>query len=54
MSEVIVKINGKPLELNGFAKKIVESAIKGVLSPLRGYKEGEITIVIKNGGDTEI
>jgi hypothetical protein len=54
MSDVIVEIDGTRLDLNGFAKRVVESTIRGVLSPLRGYKEGKITIVIKNGGDTEI
>lgn len=54
MSDVTVEINGKKLELNPFAKSVVESTIRGLLSPLRGYEEGSITIVIKNGGDTEI
>lgn len=54
MSNVIVEINGKKLELNAFAKSVIESTVKGLLSPLRGYEAGDITIVIKNGGDTEI
>ncbi len=55
MSEVTVKVDGKKLELNRFAKSVIESTIKGLLSPLRGYKEGDISITIKgDGGDTEI
>jgi molybdopterin-guanine dinucleotide biosynthesis protein B len=54
MSEIKVEINGNPLELNSFAQKVVISTIKGLLSPLRGYEKGNILIVIKNGGDTEI
>lgn len=54
MSKVIVEINGKKMELNPFTKSVIESTVKGLLSPLRGYEEGNITIVIKNGGDTEI
>lgn len=54
MSEVIIEINGKKLELNPFAKSVVESTIRGLLSPLRGYEKGDISIIIRNGGDTEI
>ena len=54
MSDVILEVNGKRLDLNPFTKNMIESAIKGLLSPLRGYEEGEIIITIKNGGDTEI
>lgn len=53
MSEVTVEINGKELELNPFTESIIESTIKGLLSPLKGYEEGIIAIKI-NGGDTEI
>jgi molybdopterin-guanine dinucleotide biosynthesis protein B len=47
MSTVIVKVNGKQLPLNEFAHRVIESTVKGLLSPLRGYEEGEITIHIK-------
>ncbi|MBU7044027.1 MAG: hypothetical protein HXS47_10590 [Theionarchaea archaeon] len=47
MSKVIVKVNGKQLPLNEFAHRVIESTIKGLLSPLRGYEEGEISIEIK-------
>jgi molybdopterin-guanine dinucleotide biosynthesis protein B len=47
MSTVIVKINGKQLPLNEFAHSVIESTVKGLLSPLRGYEEGEIIIQIK-------
>jgi molybdopterin-guanine dinucleotide biosynthesis protein B len=46
MSEVVIKINGKELPLNEYAKNTIESTIKGLLSPLRGYEEGEISIHI--------
>lgn len=47
MKKVAVRINGKELELNAFAESVVTSTIKGLLSPLRGYEEGEISILIK-------
>ena len=47
MSKVIVKVNGKQLPLNEFAHRVIESTIKGLLAPLRGYEEGEISIEIK-------
>lgn len=47
MSEVMIKINGKELPLNEFAKTTIESTIKGLLSSLRGYEEGEISIQIR-------
>ncbi len=53
MSKVIVTINEKKLELNAFTESVIESTIRGLLSPLRGYEEGDITITI-HGGDTEI
>lgn len=54
MSDITIEVNGRKLDLNPFTKNIIESTIRGLLSPLRGYEEGEITIKIKNGGDTEI
>lgn len=55
MSDIKIEINGTPLELNAFTHEVIESTIRGLLSPLRGYeKKGDISIVIKNGGDTEI
>jgi molybdopterin-guanine dinucleotide biosynthesis protein B len=54
MSDVTIEVNGKKLDLNPFTKNMIESTIRGLLSPLRGYEEGEITLIIKNGGDTEI
>ena len=47
MSEVTIKINGKAVDLNPFTKSIVESTIRGLLSPLKGYTEGEIVVTIK-------
>jgi molybdopterin-guanine dinucleotide biosynthesis protein B len=47
MKKVVVKIDGKELELNAFAESVVTSTIKGLLSPLRGYEEGEISILVK-------
>lgn len=47
MGRVTVEINGKKLELNSFAESVVESTVKGLLSSLRGYEEGEILVKIK-------
>lgn len=47
MSDVLVEINGKRLELNPFAESVVESTIRGLLSSLKGYEKGEILIKIK-------
>lgn len=47
MSKVTVTINGKELELNPFTENVIESTIRGLLSSLRGYEEGDITITVK-------
>ncbi|MBU6998720.1 MAG: hypothetical protein HXS41_13470 [Theionarchaea archaeon] len=47
MKKVTVKINGKDIELNAFADSVIASTIKGLLSPLRGYEEGEISVLVK-------
>jgi len=39
-----VKIDGEPLPLNPFISTIVRETILGVLSPLKGFKKGEIEI----------
>lgn len=46
MSDVTVEINGKPLELNPFAERVVESTVRGLLSSLKGYEEGTIVVRI--------
>jgi len=43
---VEVRINGKPMALNPFVSEIVVSTIKGLLTPLKGFSEGEIEIKI--------
>ena len=44
---VEVYIDNKPMPLIPFVKDIVESVVKGVLSPLKGYKDGDITIKVR-------
>lgn len=45
--KVIVKIDGKELPMKDWVQELVEKTIKGMLSTMKGYKEGrkiEITI----------
>ncbi|ADL07601.1 Fe-S cluster domain-containing protein [Thermosediminibacter oceani] len=48
---VEVKINGKKLDMVPFVRNMVASVVKGVLSPLKGFEEGEIEIKIRNPGE---
>jgi len=41
-----VKIDGEPLPMNPFISGIVRGTILGMLSPLKGFKKGEIEISI--------
>jgi len=41
-----VRIDGKPMPMNPFVSEVVGSAVKGLLSPLKGFSEGEIEIKI--------
>ncbi|MFP4168260.1 MAG: molybdopterin-guanine dinucleotide biosynthesis protein MobB [Desulfonatronovibrionaceae bacterium] len=43
-----IRINGRQLALNGFLNEMVTRAILGLISPLKGFAPGEITINIKN------
>ncbi len=43
---VKIIINGKELSLVPFVEDIVESVVKGLLSPLKGYEEGDVSITI--------
>lgn len=43
---VKITINNKELDLGPFVEDIVESVVKGLLSPLKGYEEGEISVII--------
>ncbi len=45
-SNVVVTCGGKKLPINPFVAKIIASTIRGLLSPLKGYEEGEIKIRI--------
>ncbi|MFQ6087685.1 MAG: hypothetical protein ACE5K0_02130 [Candidatus Methanofastidiosia archaeon] len=47
MSVQRLEVNGKELKLNRFAEEVIESAIRGLLSPLRGYEDGDILIRIR-------
>jgi molybdopterin-guanine dinucleotide biosynthesis protein B len=46
-SKLKVEINGKPLSLNPFIQELIESTICGLLSPLKGFHKGEVTIKFK-------
>jgi len=46
-NSVTVLIDNRPLPLNEFVQKIIRNAVVGMLSTLKGFKEGEIRIVIK-------
>ncbi len=41
-----VRIDGQPMPMNSFISGIVRSTILGLLSPLKGFKKGEIEISI--------
>ena len=46
-SEVIITANGKEIPMNPFTSKMVKNTIYGLLSPLKGFKEGNIEIKLK-------
>ncbi|MCD6095882.1 MAG: molybdopterin-guanine dinucleotide biosynthesis protein B [Thermoprotei archaeon] len=46
-NSVTVFIDNNPLPLNEFVQKIIRNAVMGILSTLKGFKEGEIRIIIK-------
>jgi len=41
-----VRIDGQPMPMNSFISGIVRSTILGLLSPLKGFKKGEIEVSI--------
>jgi molybdopterin-guanine dinucleotide biosynthesis protein B len=43
-ARVKVSVNGTPIPMGGFIEDIVSSTIRGLLSQLKGYSPGEITI----------
>ena len=46
-SEVTVIADGKKIPMNPFISKMVKNTIYGILSPLKGFKEGNIEIKLK-------
>ena len=44
--ETVVTIDGELLPTNPFISRIIESTIRGALSPLKGYSEGRIEVKI--------
>ncbi|MEA1965596.1 MAG: molybdopterin-guanine dinucleotide biosynthesis protein B [Candidatus Aerophobetes bacterium] len=45
-SPIGVMVNGKSLALNPFVTKVIQGSIEGMLSPLKGFRKGEIEIKI--------
>jgi len=41
-----VKIDGKLMPMNPFISELVESTVRGLLSPLKGFSKGRIEIKI--------
>jgi len=46
-SPIKITVNGNSLALNPFVTKVIQGAIEGMLSPLKGFRKGEIEIKIK-------
>ncbi|MEA2021936.1 MAG: molybdopterin-guanine dinucleotide biosynthesis protein B [Candidatus Caldatribacteriota bacterium] len=46
-SELVVTADGKKINMNSFISKMVKNTIYGILSPLKGFKEGNIKIKLK-------
>lgn len=44
---VEIYIDGKRIPLNPFVEEIIRKTIKGMLSALKGFQEGEIKIIIR-------
>ncbi|HII61560.1 molybdopterin-guanine dinucleotide biosynthesis protein B [Pyrococcus horikoshii] len=47
--KVIIKIDGQPLYLKDWVQELVEKTIKGMLSAMKGYREGKRIEIIING-----
>ena len=46
--EISIDVDGTPLHLNPFVSDIFRAGISGMLSQLKGYRKGKVTITIKN------
>jgi len=46
-AEVEVRINGQPLALNTFAARVVAGALRGMLSEMKGFAPGELTLKVQ-------
>jgi len=46
-SKVTVTVDGNKVSMNPFISKMVKNTIYGILSPLKGFKEGNIEIKLK-------
>lgn len=46
--EMVLTIDGKPVALNGFVRGIIEGALRGIISSLKGVDpDGEIRLAIR-------
>jgi len=46
--EMVLTIDGKPVALTGFVREIIEAALRGMVSSLKGVDpDGEINITIR-------
>ncbi|MFQ6083794.1 MAG: hypothetical protein ACE5WD_10600 [Candidatus Aminicenantia bacterium] len=45
-AEIEIYIEGEKIPLNPFVSKIIKNTFKGMLSSLRGFRKGEIKIII--------
>ncbi len=48
-AELQIVVNGQPLALNPFVRKLISGTLSGMLSSLKGYAPGPVTIHLEHG-----